>query len=83
MTTGRQITKAIKDRFGLENVKISKAQGMCRFYSDDDWTVDFSLLDAVYVPYISMMTADRWADELEYGLKATGQLRNGLCCIGY
>lgn len=83
MTTGRQITKAIKDRLGLENVKISKDRGNCRFYSDEDWTANFSVLDAVYAPRISMMTADRWVDELEDGLKETGQLRNGICCIGY
>ena len=47
MTTNREIEKEIQDRTGLTGVRVSKAQGMCRFYSDNDISVDLSLTDAV------------------------------------
>ena len=53
MTTNREIEKEIQDRTGLTGVRVSKAQGMCCFYSDNDIPVDLSLTDAVYVPRLS------------------------------
>ena len=73
MTTNREIEKEIQDRTGLTGVRVSKAQGMCRFYSDNDISVDLSLTDAVYVPRLSDMSVADWADTLEWELKETGQ----------
>jgi hypothetical protein len=73
MTTNRQIAQEIKSRTGLTGVKISKAQGMCRFYSDDDLAVDLSLTDGEYVPRISIYSASEWADIFEIVLAYSGQ----------
>ena len=73
MTTNREIEKEIQDRTGLTGVKVSKAQGMCRFYSDDDLPVDLSLTDAEYVCELSTYSASGWADIFEFVLKDSGQ----------
>ena len=73
MTTNRQVTQEIKNRTGLTGVKISKVDGTCRFYSDDDISVDLSLTDSQYIERISMYTPEEWADVFEFELKQTGQ----------
>lgn len=69
----RQVTQEIKNRTGLTGIKISKANGTCRFYSEDDISVDLSLTDSQYIERISMYTPEEWADVFEFELKQTGQ----------
>ena len=65
MTTNRQITKAIEKLTGYKSIKVSKAQGMCRFYhdSEDEQGLDLSLSDAIYVPRLDIYNPQEWATE--------------------
>ena len=73
MTTNREIEKEIRDRTGLAGVRVSKAQGLCRFYSDNEIPVDLSLTDAQYTHRLSDQSAEDWADAFEWELRETGQ----------
>ena len=74
MTTNRQITKEIEHLTGYKGVKVSKAQGLCRFYIDSedlekDQGLDLSLLDAEYIPRLNMLTPFEWASYFQEAIQ--------------
>ena len=82
MTTNAQIEKAILQRTGIDGVRVSKAEGMCRFCCDNEPTgLDLSLFDGEYIPRLNMLTPSEWADRFEGQLKETKQTTDKLSLI--
>tara|TARA_R110000796_G_scaffold90423_2_gene194287 strand:- start:471 stop:764 length:294 start_codon:yes stop_codon:yes gene_type:complete len=82
MTTNAKISRAIKERTGLKNVKIYKGGGVCRFYCDEtehkhcEKGIDFTILDSEYVVNINSQDECDWADLFECLLMRTNQWDN-------
>ena len=82
MTTNAKISKAIKERTGLKNVKLRKSGGVCRFYCDEtehehcESGIDFTILKSEYDLNINSNDECDWADLFEVFLKITNQWKN-------
>tara|TARA_B110000285_G_C14979983_1_gene540858 strand:- start:540 stop:833 length:294 start_codon:yes stop_codon:yes gene_type:complete len=82
MTTNAKISRAIKERTGLKNVKIRKSGGVCRFFCDEtehkhcETGINFAILKSAYALNINSEDECDWADLFEAFLMRTNQWDN-------
>lgn len=76
LATNKAISKAIQKATNYCGVMVSKAQGSCRFYFDDEYSpqgIDLSLTEAQYVNSIKDWSVSQWVDAFKYELEMTHQ----------
>jgi hypothetical protein len=74
--TNQNISKAIEKETGYAGVRVSKCQGCCRFYIDEEYApqgIDLSLTDAQYVNTIKSLSLEQWVEAFVFELKETNQ----------
>tara|TARA_R110002153_G_scaffold257080_3_gene416155 strand:+ start:681 stop:911 length:231 start_codon:yes stop_codon:yes gene_type:complete len=69
MTTNRQIEAAIFKQTGIAGVKVFKANGLCRFYTEMDNPVNLIETESVYVYRINHLSVAQWVERFVYELQ--------------
>lgn len=73
MSNSRKISSAIFKATGVKGIKVSKAQGCCRFYCEEECPISLHNTEAIYVNALNQLSLDQWVEAFIFEVKQIGE----------